>query len=76
MKNDEDTKRRLKNGEDKQSRRQLVETESTGVADLGMGLKASKNKKDSGFHTNWDQNLVSIGIHELQDDEVDRSVQH
>ena len=23
-------------------------------------------------HTNWDQNFVSIGIHELQDDEVDR----
>ena len=38
-----------------------------------MGLKASKNKKDSRFHTNWDQNFVSIGIHdELQDDEVDR----
>ncbi|KAL0009580.1 hypothetical protein SO802_011082 [Lithocarpus litseifolius] len=36
-----------------------------------MGLKPSKNKKDSGFHTNWDQNFASIGIHELQDDEVD-----
>ncbi|KAK4595094.1 hypothetical protein RGQ29_018737 [Quercus rubra] len=38
-----------------------------------MGLKASTNKKESGFHTNWDQNFVSIGIHELQDDEVDRT---
>ncbi|KAF3972096.1 hypothetical protein CMV_004374 [Castanea mollissima] len=38
-----------------------------------MGLKASKNKKDSEFHTNWDQNFVSIGIRELQDDEVDRT---
>ncbi|XP_075644351.1 E3 ubiquitin-protein ligase RGLG4-like [Castanea sativa] len=38
-----------------------------------MGLKTSKNKKDSEFHTNWDQNFVSIGIRELQDDEVDRT---
>ncbi|XP_075644353.1 E3 ubiquitin-protein ligase RGLG4-like [Castanea sativa] len=31
-----------------------------------MGLKASKNNKDSEFHTNWDQNFVSIGIRESQ----------
>ena len=36
-----------------------------------MGLKASTHKKDSGFHTNWDQNFVSIGVHELHDDEFD-----
>ncbi|KAM4080288.1 hypothetical protein ACJW30_11G003700 [Castanea mollissima] len=38
-----------------------------------MGLKASKNKKDSEFHTNWDQYFMSIGICEFQDDEVDRT---
>ena len=31
-----------------------------------MGLKASKHKKDLGFHRTWDSNFVSVDIRESQ----------